>query len=439
MKLQTNNWFRQLDVRWKEKFEREATMRKAVVDPEVILSEKGLTIYEADSIVSLEPISYFHKLKSLSVHNKNIIDLSPLQSLGNRLENLTITGSISDLSVLKNFKKLKQLTLSGSFENTPIPLLNNLEFLNIELSNRLEFLCLECVPIRSLAILESFTKLRKLEISLTKITDISPLRGLKKLEELILSNSPVTSFEALYKLSSLRYLFADNTNLSDLKPLYKTKKTLTIYCRKTKVSFEEILRFRNSLTSSSLIALNIISDYNENHQNFVKSLETVHFDLDDGLGDALTEWTYQRVGNLMMDNSIFKEDAKKVKQEKTREAIAILKAFLNLPPFKRNSELTEKRYNTLLQDCFLCMLRMDVDLNFEKKVIDQIPADIQSPNFAFSLARYFAKKADRNEFLRYTSICVRLSCKRELFYAAEEFKPFLNDENFKNLIIQMQE
>ncbi|WP_002745177.1 hypothetical protein [Leptospira mayottensis] len=117
MKLKPEDWFQQLNIGWKEKFEREAAMHKTIVNPEVVLAADRFTIYEADQIDSLEPISAFSKLKRFSIHNKNGIDLSPLRILGNRLEELTITKSNADLSVLKDFKKLKKLTLSGSFDD----------------------------------------------------------------------------------------------------------------------------------------------------------------------------------------------------------------------------------------------------------------------------------------------------------------------------------
>ncbi|EMY15605.1 leucine rich repeat protein [Leptospira weilii str. Ecochallenge] len=225
MKLKPEDWFQQLSVGWKEKFESAASMRNTAVNPEAILAADWLTIYEADQIDSLEPISAFSKLKRLSIHNKNGIDLSPLRILGNSLEELTITKSNADISVLKDFKKLKKLTLHGSFTDSPTRFLEKLEFLNPELSGRLESLDFRGVPIENLSILKSFTKIHSLTISNTKVTDISPLESLKNLEELNLSGSSVSSFEILSKLP-LRSLYADNTNLSDLKPFYKTKKCL---------------------------------------------------------------------------------------------------------------------------------------------------------------------------------------------------------------------
>ncbi|EKR98478.1 leucine-rich repeat domain-containing protein [Leptospira mayottensis] len=318
-------------------------MHKTTVNPEVVLAADRFTIYEADQIDSLEPISAFSKLKRFSIHNKNGIDLSPLRILGNRLEELTITKSNADLSVLKDFKKLKKLTLSGSFADTPTRFLEKLEFLNMELSGRLESLDFEDIPIENLSILKPFTKIRSLRISNTKVTDISHLENLKNLEELNLSDSPVSSFEVLSKLP-LRTLYADNTNFSDLKPFYKTKKMLTLYCRKTKVTFEELLRFRNSLSDSSLLALILVSDFNENNTTFVKSLQSINFSLND-LGGALTEWTCQRISNLVANDSDFNKDPKK---EKMQEAIQILRAFLDLPDFKRDLA-TEKIYIILLQ------------------------------------------------------------------------------------------
>ncbi|WP_235596843.1 leucine-rich repeat domain-containing protein [Leptospira alstonii] len=271
------------------------------------------------------------------------------------------------------------------------------------------------------------------------MTDISPLESLKNLEELNLSDSPVSSFEILSKLP-LRTLYADNTNFSDLKPFYKTKKMLTLYCRKTKVSFEELLRFRNSLSNSSLLALILVSDFNENNTTFVRSLKSIDFPLNE-LGRALTEWTYQRIGNLIADDFGFNEDPKK---EKIWEAIPILRAFLDLAEFKHDPE-TEKRYTTLLQDSIFCTLCIgaDIDPDFDRKTLDKttdlIPDKIQSPRFAFLLARYFAKREDRKQLLRYVSICISLKHRKDSFLKFEEFKPFLEDDDFKILLSKMQE
>ncbi|EMF79483.1 leucine rich repeat protein [Leptospira weilii serovar Topaz str. LT2116] len=289
-------------------------MRKTAVNPEVILAEEELTIYEADQIDSLEPISAFSKLKSFSIHNKNGIDLSPLRILGNCLEKLTITQSNADISVLKDFKKLKELTLHGSFADTPTQFLEKLEFLNPELSGKLESLDFKDIPIENLSILKSFTKIHSLTISNTKVTDISHLESLKNLEELNLSGSPVSSSEILSKLP-LRRLYADNTNLSDLKPFYKTKKMLTLYCRKTKVTFEELLRFRNSLSDSSLLALILVSDFNENNAAFLKSLQSIDFPLNNELSGILTEWTLKITDSILTASNL-NEDPKKKKYGK---------------------------------------------------------------------------------------------------------------------------
>lgn len=439
MKLKPEDWFQQLSVGWKEKFESAASMRNTAVNPEAILAADWLTIYEADQIDSLEPISAFSKLKRLSIHNKNGIDLSPLRILGNSLEELTITESNADISVLKDFKKLKKLTLNGSFANTPTQFLEKLEFLNPELSGRLESLDFRGVPIENLSILKSFTKIHSLTISNTKVTDISHLESLKNLEELNLSGSPVSSFEILSKLP-LRSLYADNTNLSDLKPFYKTKKMLTLYCRKTKVTFEELLRFRNSLSDSSLLTLVLISDFNENNAAFLKSLQSIDFPLNNELSGILTEWTLKITDSILTASNL-NEDPKK---EKIQEASAILKAFFNLPEFKRDPEI-EKKYMSLLDNYIFCTLHIGtgIDPDFDRKMLDKttnlVPDEIQSPRFAFLLARYFAKMGDRKQLLRYVSVCISLKHKKDFFLKFEELKPFLEDDDFKTLLSKMQE
>lgn len=123
---------------------------------------------------------------------------------------------------------------------------------------------------------------------------------------------------------------------------------LTLYCRKTKVTFEELLRFRNSLSNSSLLALILVSDFNENNEAFVKSLEKIDFPLNE-LGGALTEWTYQRIGDLMTDNSGFNEDPKKKNTGSDSDSEDIF-AFTRVQTRPRNRE---KIYGTFTRFSFL--------------------------------------------------------------------------------------
>jgi Leucine-rich repeat (LRR) protein len=85
----------------------------------------------------------------------------------------------------------------------------NLRVINIQLNYDIK----ELVP---LAMLE---KLRNLQISGTRVTDLNPLSGLQELESLDISENPVSSLEPVVNLSKVKYLNIENTPIEELDPI----------------------------------------------------------------------------------------------------------------------------------------------------------------------------------------------------------------------------
>ncbi|EMY15590.1 hypothetical protein LEP1GSC043_4255 [Leptospira weilii str. Ecochallenge] len=75
------------------------------------------------------------------------------------------------------------------------------------------------------------------------------------------------------------------------------------------------MRFRNSLSDSSLLTLVLISDFNENNAAFLKSLQSIDFPLNNELSGILTEWTLKITDSILTASNL-NEDPKKEKYRK---------------------------------------------------------------------------------------------------------------------------
>jgi len=97
--------------------------------------------------------------------------------------------------------------------------------------------------------LANLTRLRRLDLRTTQITDLRPLAGLQKLEWLDLGFTPVDDVSPLAELHNLTSLSLDSTQVSDVKPLAKMRKLKTLNLRATKIRDLSPLRSRTTLTT----------------------------------------------------------------------------------------------------------------------------------------------------------------------------------------------
>ncbi len=121
-------------------------------------------------------LSQLHSLKSLTIADQFIKDLSFLEGL-TQLEYLDIcSNNIGDISVLRNLKSLKVLDIS---EN-PIT-----DFSPLEALHELEELQISDMNLTEIRFIENLKKLKSLDVSGNPITDYSPAQKLPHLTELI--------------------------------------------------------------------------------------------------------------------------------------------------------------------------------------------------------------------------------------------------------------
>ena len=132
-----------------------------------------------DTVASLDDLSYFTGLRSLSLHH----------------------GASLDLSVLSRLPLLRSLDLSGCTLSTaamnPIVTLPELTSLN-----------LSGCAVAEIDALIGLQKLETLDLSNNTVSDLTALSGLLALRELNLTNNPVTSLNNLKNCTELETLYA---------------------------------------------------------------------------------------------------------------------------------------------------------------------------------------------------------------------------------------
>jgi Leucine-rich repeat (LRR) protein len=136
----------------------------------------------------IQPLAKLTTLEALSLHDSNVVDLSPLANLA-RLEDLMLDYALSenknltDISPLAKLTKLQSLGITHSNLSDISPLANLKQISDLELSNN-----------QYLSDISPLAKLKKLEdlsMSYCKVADISSLAGLSKLKTFDLRGNPL--------------------------------------------------------------------------------------------------------------------------------------------------------------------------------------------------------------------------------------------------------
>ena len=171
--------------------------------------EKTLEICfeKSDTIVSLEGMEYFKKLKKFESYHCEIEDISPLSSLVNLEIIYIIDASIKSIHCLFNLRKLKELSLYIN------PNLDG-DLISLKRLINLKSLDLGLCKLRSIEVLESLKNLEVLYLSQNEIRYISVLRQLQKLKVLNLSSNQIEDIGALHDLNRLKYLWIKGNKIS---------------------------------------------------------------------------------------------------------------------------------------------------------------------------------------------------------------------------------
>ncbi|HDS1532207.1 TPA: NACHT domain-containing protein [Stenotrophomonas maltophilia] len=194
--------------------------RSRVEDLSVLSGFDELEVVDIDftEVSSIEPIAGCLKIKSLSMERTQVFDLSPLSN-GQRITGLDVssTGVVSleglDLSALR------MLEISNSRISDISPLAN---------SKNLVMLAMVGLPVEDASVLANCVNLRVLLMNDSKVSSLDSLSNCKKLIGVAVSGTPVSDVSPLGGHPDLMSLFIDHTSVTDLSPLRMCPKLTAI-------------------------------------------------------------------------------------------------------------------------------------------------------------------------------------------------------------------
>ena len=187
-----------------------------------------------EGVKSLEELTLFTGLKSLTLHNAAGLDLSVIGQL-TTLQKLDLSGCTLPASVLdciSQLPDLRSLSISGcAVESiTPLAGLTALEYLDLSnntvtditvLSNmtQLQELHLTNNHVRTITYLNNCLKLKKLYAEGCSVAKLTSLAGNTCLEELYLSDNEIEDISVLSECSALRVLDVSANKITDISVL----------------------------------------------------------------------------------------------------------------------------------------------------------------------------------------------------------------------------
>ena len=173
---------------------------------------RDLTFYNTDTS-DISAVSNLTKLVRLRIRHSPVEDITPLAGLVN-LEELNLHDClIADTSPLANLTKLRRLTIDGGDRVSNINLksfakLTDLQQLNVSGSR-----------LSDLSGIERLTGLIEFEADNNQISDVSPLAGLTNLTRVCLSNNQISDVAPLKGLVNLETIDVSRNMINDITPL----------------------------------------------------------------------------------------------------------------------------------------------------------------------------------------------------------------------------
>ena len=165
-----------------------------------------------DTVQSLDDLSYFSGLRSLSLHHGAAMDLSVLSRLPT-LRTLDLSGctlSSAALDAIVSLSELTSLNLSGC-------------------------------AVADINALIGLQKLEFLDLSNNTISDLTALSALQALKELHLTNNPITSLANLKNCTELEVLYAEQCSISKIAGLADHTKLRELYLAHNQISDVSVL------------------------------------------------------------------------------------------------------------------------------------------------------------------------------------------------------
>lgn len=169
-----------------------------------------LKLYHCSSLTDIDFITRLTELRQVTLGEANLKHLQPMGVLS-KLTHLTLDQvSCPDISALHNISTLSMLRLRGG--KMSLEMLRGYQgILHLDVSF--------CSSHYYFTAIAGFTQLRSLNLSYTRIEDLTPLFNLTELEKLELCCTKVKDLSPLRNLRNLQILHLGNTSIEDLSPL----------------------------------------------------------------------------------------------------------------------------------------------------------------------------------------------------------------------------
>ena len=164
-----------------------------------------------DNLISdLTPIESLTRLTQLALNNNVIFDLSPVASLSNLREIQISENLVSDLSPLAGLIRLEIIAMSHNPLADLAPLSGLISLQNFHGWG---------TPVVNLEGIAELPKFRELNVCGAEISDLSPLAKAKGLTELYIVGSQVTDLSPIAGLTNLKRISFHSNAISDISPL----------------------------------------------------------------------------------------------------------------------------------------------------------------------------------------------------------------------------
>ena len=187
---------------------------------------------EENQITDLSPLQNLKKLNGIGISGNPVTDVSPLAGLIS-LEGIAARNTrITDFSPLANLRRLQWIEFGNDPTISTLPSLTGIKTLS-----RLEITGTKISDISGLA---ELTQLKELNLEGNLISDISALSNLKKLIELRLDSNQITDISPLSGLTNLREVNLRNNAISDFSPLENLPEIITINAQGNTGNFIDI-------------------------------------------------------------------------------------------------------------------------------------------------------------------------------------------------------
>ena len=190
------------------------------------------------------------RLRHLNAHNRDISDLTGLESATNLQEIRAHNNLITDLSPLAGLSRLNVIEFRDNVISDLSPLVGLINLRSLDVHNNL---ISDLSPIADLVLLD------RLDISQNAISDFSPLAGLTKLENIRFSENPFADLSDLTGLTSLRRLHTWGTPVVNLEAIRTLPKLQVLDICGGEISDLTPLAGLTNLTELSLVG-NEITD-----------------------------------------------------------------------------------------------------------------------------------------------------------------------------------